>query len=236
MNKKTKNKILKIGLIIAIFASMGLLSNKISLSYYYGFFITPQITEEIELFKSSVSEFTYVPEELKTKNIQDIDYIKETNLTRSAYYTVKDIHLRTKYYNEILRSANKSYLTLNTIKAFVDQHDPNSESYIEGALILPEAKITEATEIINDIENIVENPDGAIQETINKINQGLNEIASFYLGDTSNKNFSYIRKVLKEQDQRILSGLSNNFSLAFSEIRENLKSFITLSKNSLIQP
>lgn len=237
MKKQEKNKLFKITLILVIFVLGIIFLKNISSAYYHSsYYGTPIVIAEIDSIKVKVTEAEYIPTELKTKNEQDIEYIKDGRLTRSAYYTIKEINLRIDYYNGILDSVNKTYLILNTAKAFVNQHNLSNEDYIEGNEYFPEPELTQATTIINNMESIIEDQEKGIQITINKINEGLNQIASFDLSDTSNKNLSDIRQTSLDQNKNIIPYFSSSFTTAKNDIKTQFRSLINLAKTALVQP
>jgi len=202
----------------------------------YPIYGTEVMQQETEGIKTKTNQLEYIPETLKTKTITEAEHIKDGRLVKSTYYAIKDLFLRIDYYNDILTATNKHYLTLNTAQAFVNQHDPNSESYIEGDKIFPSDSLTEANSILDSMETTVEGQDGPVQDTINKINQGLNELNACDLTKTDPKNLKNIREITRQQNTDIVQVASNNLVTAKNSLKQDLSSLIELAENNLINP
>jgi len=213
-------------------------------SIYYEDFGTPVMQEEVDDVKTETSELTNIPSELKTKVSQDVDYVKEGRLTRSAYHTVKNIFLKIRYYNSLLDSANKAHLIYNTAEAFINQHDPSHVDYIDGAKTWTSTGLTQANaELasmeaeINDNENStysIADGDGRIPVAINNINTGLSEIYNLSLEDTSPDNLSSLRETVRQQKQLYIDEATNYIITAKTNLKTDLQDLIQIAENNLV--
>jgi len=213
-------------------------------SIYYEDFGTPVMQEEVDDVKTETSELTNIPSELKTKVSQDVDYVKEGRLTRSAYHTVKNIFLKIKYYDSLLDSANNLYTIYNTAEAFINQHNPNHADYIDGAKTWTSTGLTQANAELASMEaEVIDNEnstysladgDGRVPVAINNINSGLTELQNLDLQDTSAGHLSYIRQTAREQDSLYIDEATDYMITAKTNLKTDLQDLIQIAENNLV--
>ena len=102
--------------------------------------------------------------------------------------------------------------------------------------IFPSNSLTEANTILSSMETTVESQDGPIQDTITKINQGLNELNSCDLTKTDPKNLKNFRELIRNQKENLVTPSTNNLITAKNSLRQDLNSLIQLAEDNLVSP